>query len=447
MNDPTAADVVAAARMAVYMRHPYLSSALFALRPHPAPGLGTMAVDEGWRLYYDPETVLRWHEEETRGKLNKISGVGAEKIHHGVAAAIFHELGHVLRQHHKRRGNRHPDLWNRAADREINDDLIEAKWILPVEPLLPKDIGKPPGLLAEEYFFETHLNPKGRDCEPIQMPQNAMDSATWRQCPGCGAACGGAAGNPTEWEKDNAAGSDAAPAPAAAGELEQEITLRKCAIDTINHMKAKGRGTVPSGLQAWAAAMLEPAKVDWRKKLAHLVRQALMSVAGASDFTWRRSGRRALHSAGRAGYPMTPAYHQPVPKVAVVLDTSGSMQTDGKDRRTLLQEALSEVYGIVKAAGGDCMAVACDADVHAVARIRGAADLEKLNKGGGGTIMAPGFLAARKSKPDIVVIVTDSIVGDGWPTAEQCQGVRVLAAVVGNSVTVPEYIACVEVDK
>jgi predicted metal-dependent peptidase len=424
--NPTAADVIAAGRMQVYLRHPYLSAALFALRPHPAPGLGTVAVDAGWRLYYDPDVVLRWHQEAEQGKIDKVAG--SDDWHHGVASAIFHELGHCLRQHLSRRGDRDPRCWNEACDREINDDLITCGWRLPVKkPLLPEQIGKPAGLTAEEYYTTESAS--------AQPPDGV----------GCGASCGGAAGNPTQWEKDNASGSDAN-APAAAGELEQQVTLRKTALDTMNHAKARGRGTVPGGLRAWAEEHLEPPKIPWRSKLAGLFRTALSSCAGACDFTWRKVGRRSLYAAGRTGWPLTPALHQPIPRVCFVLDVSGSMSGGSGAGRTLQDEALSEALGIAQACGSDTWGVACDADVQAAGRVANVRDLEKLNKGGGGTVLTPGFQAAKKLKADIVVFLTDGEVGNGWPTADDCRGTRVLAAIVGGETKqVPAHIPFVEV--
>lgn len=444
--NPTPADVIAAARMQVYSKHPYLSTVLFALRPHPAPGLGTLAVDEGWRLYYDPEIVLKWQTEAEAGKMNKVAG--SDDWHHGVAAVVFHELGHVLRQHFARRGERDPERWNAAGDREINDDLVESGWKLPVIPLLPEQIGMANGLTAEEYY-----------------PRSYEGVFIKRGCPGGGDTCGGIAGNPTQWEKDHASdeagrsglgtgerGGDASDdrasqqPPVPASSLEQEIALRKTAVDTLDHIKKHGRGTVPGGLRAWAEKHLESARVNWRQRLVGLIRQSLAACAGACDFTWRRTGRRSLYAAGRTGWPLAPALHQPVPRVCFVLDVSGSMS--GKNgERTLQDEALSECLGIVKACGGAAWGVACDADVQAAARVTSVRDLEKLNKGGGGTIMTPGFLAAKKLKADLVVMVTDGQVGGGWPDQEQCRGVRVLAAIVGDHVRdVPKHIPFVKVE-
>jgi hypothetical protein len=48
---------VAAARVFASSHYPYLASALFAARVHPAAASGTIAVDEGWQVHADPTVV------------------------------------------------------------------------------------------------------------------------------------------------------------------------------------------------------------------------------------------------------------------------------------------------------------------------------------------------------------------------------------------------------
>src|SRR5207237_991240 len=57
---PLSADearLLTAARLVATEHAPYLAHALFASRPVAAEGLGTFAVDRGWRLYVDPSTL------------------------------------------------------------------------------------------------------------------------------------------------------------------------------------------------------------------------------------------------------------------------------------------------------------------------------------------------------------------------------------------------------
>jgi len=49
--------LLVAARLVGIEHAPYLAHALFTVRPLAAEGLGTCAVDRGWRLYLDPATL------------------------------------------------------------------------------------------------------------------------------------------------------------------------------------------------------------------------------------------------------------------------------------------------------------------------------------------------------------------------------------------------------
>ncbi|HOQ91012.1 MAG TPA: hypothetical protein PLX03_12800, partial [Candidatus Hydrogenedentes bacterium] len=122
-----------AARLRLVKERPYLASAAWALQPVQKPGLGTLAVDMWWRLYYDPAVIQRWSVEE-------LSGV------------LYHEISHLLRDHASRMKDFDRTAANIAADAEINDDLLAEGVKLPGQPVTPATIGQPDGLLAEEYY-------------------------------------------------------------------------------------------------------------------------------------------------------------------------------------------------------------------------------------------------------------------------------------------------------
>src|SRR5205807_1528144 len=99
-----------------------------------SPGLGTVACDEDWRFYYDP-AVLAWPLEELSG-------------------ACLHELKHEILFHAERaraKGVIH-DVWNIAADIEINDRLISEGVNLPEWAYNSTKMRFPRGLLAEAYY-------------------------------------------------------------------------------------------------------------------------------------------------------------------------------------------------------------------------------------------------------------------------------------------------------
>ena len=230
-----------------------------------------------------------------------------------------------------------------------------------------------------------------------------------------GAGCGSGAGGPVEaWELP----SDDPAAPAV-GEAEASMTRRRVAQAVREYVANHSRGTLPEGWQRWADATLAGPQVPWRRVLASAVRRAIAHVAGCSDYTYRRPGRR------RIPHIVTPAMQRPLITVAVVVDTSGSM---GQPE---LDAAMAEVTGVIRAAGigpRGLLVLACDAAVGAATRVRRAADIQLV--GGGGTDMRVGIAAAEAAhpRPDIVVVLTDGYTP--WPDRQT--RARLVVAIIGD---------------
>jgi predicted metal-dependent peptidase len=119
-----------------------------------------------------------------------------------------------------------------------------------------------------------------------------------------------------------------------------------------------------------------------------------------------------------------PALRRPVPEVAVVCDTSGSMTED------LLSAALSEVEGLLAALGlaRQLRVLACDTAVGAARRVSSARQVELV--GGGGTDMGAGIAAAAalRPRPAVTVVLTDGYTP--WPAAAP-RGMRVVVGLLG----------------
>ncbi|MFD0478252.1 VWA-like domain-containing protein [Nonomuraea thailandensis] len=182
--------------------------------------------------------------------------------------------------------------------------------------------------------------------------------------------------------------------PEATTALERELLARAVAAEI------EARGTAPGGWRRWAEATLRP-EVDWRILLARLVRRGLAQAAGRVDYSYRRPSRRA----GAAPSIVLPALIRPLPRVAVLVDTSGSVP------RTALEQALAELDGVLRAIGHRRLdVICCDTEAHPAQRVRAAAQVELV--GGGGTDLRPGFEAAAP-RADVLVVLTD---GDTpWP--------------------------------
>jgi predicted metal-dependent peptidase len=102
-----------------------------------------------------------------------------------------------------------------------------------------------------------------------------------------------------------------------------------------------------------------------------------------------------------------PVYRQPIPRVALVLDTSGSMGKD--DIGTGLAVVVNACLAL-----GKVTSLACDATAGEAIEVRHVDDLRDYLKGGGGTDMVAGIARAAEDDPDAIVVVTDGETP--WPS-------------------------------
>ncbi|MBB2910847.1 putative metal-dependent peptidase [Streptosporangium becharense] len=363
-----------AARYRAASDRPYLASALYALTVVPSGRVPTMGVDRRWRCYVSPAFVEATAVQE-------------------LAGVWIHEVAHLLRAHHGR-ADRLPAARQRdhlrvniAQDCEINDDLIADGLALPAGRVEPGHFGLETGLLFEDYLPRLPEHLTGFDCGS------------------------GAHGHPRDWEA-----GDGTPGVIP---VEAEALRRHTAEAMRAHERS--RGNLPAGWRRWAGNLLEPV-VDWRTVLAGAVREAVAWAGGAVDYTYRRPSRRT--AALRA--VVLPSLRRPLPRVAIVVDTSGSMGEDD------LAAALAEVTGVLREVGvrGDRVSVlACDADVRAVSRVTSAEQVELA--GGGGTDMRVGVRAAlaARDRPHVVIVLTDGYTP--WP--EEDPSCRLIGALIGHA--------------
>jgi predicted metal-dependent peptidase len=383
-----------AATFLLSVQRPYLSTALWAVQRVPQVGLGTLAVDRRWRLYYDPQAAA-WSVEE-------------------LAGVLYHEICHLLRAHADRAAGMgaDPRVWNLAADAEINDDLErESGVVLPAEAVTPESLGQPIGLLAEEYYAALASNRRLAvdDGSPIEVRVVAGR---------CGSGAGGEALALVER------------APVATGMIPEEIAVVRRGVAQAIREHQRGQGSLPGHWLDWAERVLEP-RVDWRRRLAAAVRRALGDAAGAVDYSYSRPSRRQAC----LGSIVAPALRRPTPAVVVVVDTSGSMLN-------LLGLALAEVGGILRASGlkDGVRVLSVDAAVQASRRVWRPEQVELL--GGGGTDLRTGLAAAQRSHPDVVVL-TDGYTP--WPQHAPDHWRVIIADLVGNP-RLPDWAEVVHVN-
>ena len=443
---------LANARLAACRKWPYSSHAVLSLIPVCRPGLGTMAVDKKWRLYYDPAFIEATPPDELIG-------------------VILHEVSHLLLKHHKRAQGIVPDndyeRWNWAADFAINSILKGENIKLTDGALFPDKFKLPFGKTAEEYYRmllekseaekekeKSQENPDKPDSpndepsEPGEEPggdggsggggiggDEPSDGEGSSNTPGKpGEESHGKGGNTNEipegakpkpgesgscsdgkdrpWEnteEQEEEGVDETDTPPGYDPHEIDQILRKTA-------EAMQRGNAPGCFKRAAEEILNP-KVDPRRLLMRaLQRHTSTLMNGGGKYSYRRPARRPS-----LGGTIRPRAFQPVPKITVIVDTSGSM--NDRDLGLCVGFVAKVLSGLrlrdgVHVIVGDA---AVQGDMQCL-------DAKKLKlSGGGGTDMARliEHAASLKDKPGLIIVCTDGFTG--WP--DRSVGVPVVACI------------------
>jgi len=394
----------AAARVWTARRAPYLASAILALEPivveqdqPPSYDLRAFPSDPAWHVYLDPDVVATADVPE-------------------IGFWLLHQVTHLLRHH----GHRFPGAtaqenplagrnadqrrWNLAGDAEIDDDLTIDGVTLPDRAITPASIGQPDALVAEQYWDALSGNDDG-------LPADQPDCGT------------GADGQPRDWNAGVPGLSET-----SAKLLERDVARR-----IREHTRT--RGDTPAGWRRWSDDVLEPI-VNWRQVLRAAIRRGVADIAGRVDFNYRRPSRRA------AAHPdiVLPSLRQPLPRVAVVIDTSGSM-SDG-----MLAQVLGEVSGLLASIGvarDRLHVVCCDAQAYESQRVLAAKDVRLL--GGGGTDMGAGIAAAAdlRPRPDLIIVLTDGHTP--WPHRPPGR-TKVVVGLMDKAGSVPEWATSVLIE-
>lgn len=500
---------LAAARFVAASKRPYLALALYSLTPIKRPGLKTMAVDKKYRLYYDPIIFNQWNREQ-------------------IAGVLIHEVSHLLRKHHLRgkKLQANPDLWNKANDAEINDDLINEGLLLPGNPITPASLGFANGHLAEEYYFallkqqqnniqqqnnqQNNQSNQNSQVQPHQQNQSQQQQNSNQQQSSQASSSKAQHQGQQGQEQSSKAQDLNAPSNAQAQEQSKNnsdgqgqqsqgkgsqtpsipITANsQSSQQSQNHSHSSGkeivldneeipmpgagrcgscatgikegyepdeneapglssieqialgekvakqilkastnRGRVSAGWQRWANEKLYP-KADWRRQLRSLISSSLRMKSGANDYSYSKPNRRQ----SVYGNIVMPSLVQQIPNIAVIVDTSGSLN----DR--MISQALAEVENIIKSTSQKVHLISCDARVHFSKQVSSIKGVKLL--GGGGTDMRVGIKEAlsAKLKPDVIIVITDGYTP--WPS-QVPKHTKIIAALTCRK-TVPSWIKTV----
>jgi predicted metal-dependent peptidase len=366
---------------------PYLATALYSLITVPTNAVAALACDQRWRLYVNPAWLVIAPVPE-------------------VARAIVHQTWHLLADHSRRAGSMQirratAPAWRTATDLTVAQVVPWTDAALPN----PRGLRVPGDRSAEEYFAMLSGLPEhgaeGQD-DAVEAGPGGIEGS-------CGSACDGLA---RRYEVPVGSG-----VPAVDEQVARTLRIQTA---TAFRDHCRAAGITPGRWDRWVAAILDPV-APWPQVLNAAVRRGLGWAHGRTDTTYARISRRQAALPG----VVLPAYRRPVPAVAIIIDTSASVDDH------MLGQALGEVDAVLRSLavpGGSVTMLAVDAAVQAGARIR---DVRSVPlPGGGGTDMREGLAAAQRTtpRPHLVIVLTDGYTP--WPSTPP--GVPVIIGVLGS---------------
>lgn len=413
MNDQ-AADYLAEQRIQLCRRWPYCATPVLSLIPHQSKACPTAGVSEKWVLVYSPEFVLGLTPDELQGLL-------------------AHEVCHLLQKHHKRakkycRTERDYQLWNLAADMAINPDLLKSGLALPSGGMFPTDEGFSEGLTTEEYYqllqdkYPPDPQDGGKQPEPSQTGGSCSDgqNRAWEESQSSDA-------QGDQDEAQDAGDAKSEPLPEGLDEADTEAIISK-----VVESASKGVGKLPNSLRRVVDEYSKP-KISPERLLALAIQSRLaVFKQGPGRSSYRRPSRRP--SIGGTCRPVTV---RPCPMVKILIDSSGSM---GKRDLGLALGLVANVLGSLRDMGG-VEVVTGDTQLSSAQKVFHPSQIE-ITGGGGTDVGAMLVECCEKSKPDLIIAITDGETP--WPEEKlRTPVVACLTRKPSEYFVVPEWIKSV----
>lgn len=375
---------IRAARIKMIISHPFFGQMATNLRLiEDNEGCKTAATD-GVNFYYNETFIDSLNKQE-------------------MIFVFGHEVLHNVFEHHFRRGNRNPLIWNIACDYVVNLVLVQSHIGTP-----PK-LSKGGVLLDKKYenmYAEEVYDIFFKEIKDSKHLQALVDRLL----------------------DDH---------PDLSGKTQKEIEELKAKIkeDLLKASQSSGAGNIPEGVLRHIKNITEP-KLDWRD----IIRQNIISVL-VSDSSFYRSNKKNTYAddsvifAGRL--------KENAIKIVISMDMSGSI-TDG-----IANEFLSEIEGIVSQFREYTIDI-WSFDTQVYNHVQYTSDCgefisEYEPKGGGGTMFECNwdYMKSNDINPELFIMFTDMFPCGGWGDPDYCDTIFVSR---GNKGTVAPFGITVEMD-
>lgn len=383
----TASRILAETRMALQRQQPFIGSVSMSLDLVPTrDARNPTAATDGSSIYFDIAFLAELKPEQRM-------------------FTIAHEVWHNVMMHFIRQEGRDQQLWNIAADMEINAILEDDGLMPPQGVCRPDDNNWPHGLSAEEYYA---MLLKKREADEKLKQLGGGDGGSGQESQQDGGSSfskqfdrhmyEGEELEPAKEGEDRygkvGEDSDFMPKPDA----HKAEKIREAATSAAQEVE-RLRGELPGSLKRLVDKLLEP-KVDWKDVLARFITRNM-----ANEPTWNRPNRRfaaeGIYLPGHEGTQLN---------VAVVLDTSGSTVVAAERFLTELN-AIVDGHPLYK-----LTVIHCDTQVQHVEEWSNECPLDLSAPkyefhGGGGTRLQPAldYVDVNGVEADVIVVLTDGL--------------------------------------
>jgi predicted metal-dependent peptidase len=264
----------------------YWTDIVYAFILVPTKAVDTMAVTQGLVLFYNEEFVEQIPQDS-------------------VAAALAHEICHILQRHIERLpllpGDPLAMLASIAGDLTINPALKASGWATMSDWAFPEQFKLKNNGTQEQYFEALKELAKGGGGKGEQEGPGKL---------GCGSCM---AKDPKDSGMKSAAESLGRP----------QVTVDSLLQGTFKAMQehSKRHGSIAGFSSEFLDLALRPPRVPWQKELGYVMRKVVgQVVSGGSDLSLKRPSKRSY----ARGIPRPGLIHR-TPELALIVDTSGSM--------------------------------------------------------------------------------------------------------------------------
>src|SRR6056300_1674056 len=366
-------DRIIVARVGLLLRHPFFGNMATRLRILAADDwLPTAAVD-GRNLYYNTQFFNAMNNKE-------------------IEFVVAHEILHMVFDHLGRREDRHPMLYNIAADYKVNNLLVRDR------------IGTKPSIVDcfQDFKYEADTSEDIYD----KLFEDAKEEG--------------------KEEKDANGNSVSKKRPKYSKEELKKIR-DEIKEGMMTAAQAAGAGNTPGEVQRMIKELTEP-KMNWRE----ILQQQIQSVI-KNDFTFARPNRKSWHT----GAILPGQDFDETIDIAVALDMSGSIGN------AQAQDFLGEIKGIMDQYADYNIKVWCfDTKVYNEQDFSADGGEDLLNYeifGGGGTDFMANweYMKEKEYVPKKFIMFTDGYAWDSWGDADYCDTVFLIHSHHDKNVQAP----------